>query len=143
MAAQHDMSADIKLAEQNASSIGLGIDGAPHDLQKLTAMLRKRGLTKNVVGCKLVHELAQPNSITGALDLDDAAIARRDSDSLTLTGIPACGPTASLSSKSSMVDIECKCRSLVGPSAAFLNSINSKCIYIYPPLPQTSDARRQ
>ena len=59
MAAQHDMSADIKLAEQNASSITLGIDGAPHDLQKLTAMLRKRGMTKNVVGCKLVHELAQ------------------------------------------------------------------------------------
>ena len=27
MAAQHDMSADIKLAEQNASSITLGIDG--------------------------------------------------------------------------------------------------------------------
>ena len=25
-------------------------------------------------------------------DVDDAAIARRDSDSLTLTGIPACGP---------------------------------------------------
>ena len=43
MAAQHDMSADIKLAEQNASSITLGIDGAPHDPQKLTAMLRKRG----------------------------------------------------------------------------------------------------
>ena len=58
MAAQHDMSADIKLAEQNASSIGLGIDGAPHDPQKLTKMLREHGVTQNVVSCELVHELS-------------------------------------------------------------------------------------
>ena len=78
MAAQHDMSADIKLAEQNASSITLGIDGAPHDPQKLTAMLRKHGMTQTVISCELVHELAQPNSITGALDLalDDGSTKR-------------------------------------------------------------------
>ena len=35
------------------------------------------------------------------------------------------------------MEVEGKCRPLVEPSAAFLNSINSKCIYIYPPLPQT------
>ena len=78
MAAQHDMSADIKLAEQNASSIRLGIDGAPHDPQKLTKMLREHGVTQNVISCELVHELAQPNSITGALDLalDDGSTKR-------------------------------------------------------------------
>ena len=78
MAAQHDMSADIKLAEQNASSITLGIDGAPHDPQKLTKMLREHGMTQTVISCKLVHELAQPNSITGALDLalDDGSTKR-------------------------------------------------------------------
>ena len=61
--------------------------------------------------------------------VDDAAIARRDSDSLTPTGIPdaipACSLTASIPSiKSSMVDVKCKCRSLlVKPSAACLNSV--------------------
>ena len=61
--------------------------------------------------------------------VDDAAIARRDSDSLTLTGIPdaipACSLTASIPSiKSSMVDVKCKCRSLlVKPRAVFLNSV--------------------
>ena len=45
MAAQHDMSADIKLAEQNASSIRLGIDGRRRPA-KLTAMLRKHGVTQ-------------------------------------------------------------------------------------------------
>ena len=52
--------------------------------------------------------------------VDDAAIARRDSDSLTLTGIPACGLTSNLStirsSESSIVEVERKCRSLVEPS---------------------------
>ena len=78
MAAQHDMSADIKLAEQNASSIILGIEGAPHDPQKLTAMLREHGMAQTVISCELVHELAQPNSITGALDLalDDGSTKR-------------------------------------------------------------------
>ena len=78
MAAQHDMSADIKLAEQNASSITLGIDGAPHDPQKLTKMLRKHGMAQTVISCELDHELAQPNSITGALDLalDDGSTKR-------------------------------------------------------------------
>ena len=69
MAAQTDMSADIALAEQHASSITLGLDGAPHDLGKLTDMLRAHGGTASVVGCTALNKLAQPNSITGTLEL--------------------------------------------------------------------------
>ena len=79
MAAQHDMSADIKLAEQNASSITLRHRrrAAARPAKAHDDAARARHDT-NVISCELVHELAQPNSITGALDLalDDGSTKR-------------------------------------------------------------------
>ena len=72
---QSDMSRDIALAQQNASSVAVGLDGRTHKGDELAAALRALDPLTPVDGCdkfcRAVDGLAQPNSLTGILEVAD------------------------------------------------------------------------